>query len=227
MKERQIKRMLPTLLKEKSFAAVIGQLREFSTKYTVSALLSGIYQTDEVIKWHSIQALGLLMNDLAQQNMEDARLIMRRILWSLNEESGGIGWGMPEALGEVMACNKQLADEYGHLLVSYMREENYLELLELQRGLMWGIGRLAQTYPANLLNFNADGYMALYLESPDKVVLGLASRNFGILKIREAAHWIKQLYDISTPIRLFVDGEFVDTNVGELAREAVVKIEMS
>jgi len=43
-----------------------------------------------------------------------------------------------------------LAEEYLHMLVSYMREDgpkafqdgNFIELPMLQRGLLWGIGRL-------------------------------------------------------------------------------------
>lgn len=225
MRERQIKKKLPELLHQQDFAQVLKQLRQWRGKYVVSALLSGIYQTDELVKWRSIQALGRVMDDLVKEDMEDARLLMRRILWSLNEESGGIGWGMPEALAEVMAINNELADEYGHMLVSYMREENFLELPALQRGLLWGIGRLAQVRPDIIFKFNGDGYMQLYLESTDEVVLGLASRNFGILAVKEAAYWIKQFYDIQRPVRLFVDGNFVDTTVGQLAREAVERIE--
>eukprot|EP00362_Geleiidae_sp_MMETSP1317_P000447 CAMPEP_0201284794 /NCGR_PEP_ID=MMETSP1317-20130820/84991_1 /ASSEMBLY_ACC=CAM_ASM_000770 /TAXON_ID=187299 /ORGANISM="Undescribed Undescribed, Strain Undescribed" /LENGTH=71 /DNA_ID=CAMNT_0047606373 /DNA_START=1077 /DNA_END=1289 /DNA_ORIENTATION=- len=55
--------------------------------------------------------------------MEEARIVMRRMLWSMNDESGGIGWGVPEAMAEVMTCNKGLAEEYIHMLISYMRED--------------------------------------------------------------------------------------------------------
>ena len=93
MGERQIKKMLPQLLRQHDLEIVTEKLRQFPAKYSVSALLSGIYQTDEVIKWKSIQTLAIMMDDLTRESMEDARLLMRRILWSLNEESGGIGWG--------------------------------------------------------------------------------------------------------------------------------------
>jgi len=55
--------------------------------------------------------------------MESARVIMRRLMWSLNDESGGIGWGAPEAMGEIMARHEQLTKEYSAILGSYIRED--------------------------------------------------------------------------------------------------------
>ncbi len=225
MKERQIKKILPAILLQDDFNQALEEIRSWPSRFTISPLLSCIYQQDEVVKWRAILALAMVMNNLAKEDMEAARVVLRRIMWSLNEESGGIGWGMPEAMAEIMAQNRALAEEFAHILVSYMREECYLELPALQRGVMWAVGRLAEVYPEKLLAFDADGYMELYLESADPEVRALASRNFGILKTREAAHWIKNFYDVPKPVRLFVDGGFVDTTVGDLAREAVARIE--
>jgi len=88
------------------------------------------------------------MATLADADMEAARVVMRRMIWQLNEESGGIGWGMPEAMGETMARHEGLAQEYAHMLVSYIQEDgNFLEHVPLQRGVLWGLGRLAQARP--------------------------------------------------------------------------------
>jgi hypothetical protein len=92
--------------------------------------------------------MGVTVARLANQDMEAARIVMRRFMWSLNDESGGIGWGAPEAMAECLASHAGLAGEYTKILVSFMREDGfYLELPSLQRGLMWGIGRLAQVRP--------------------------------------------------------------------------------
>jgi hypothetical protein len=225
MTERQIKRKLAKIIKTDDLEQIWQILDNEPSKFAVSPLISLIFQTDEVVKYRAVVLFSRIMNKLAGENMEEARIVMRRILWSLNEESGGIGWGMPEALGEIMAVNRPLAEEYGHMLVAYMREECYLELPALQRGLMWGIGRLAESYPEKILAFQGDGHMQMYLESDDLEVAALASRNFGILKIEEAAYWIRQLYDKDQPVRIFEDGVFVDTTVGQLARQAVARIE--
>ena len=98
---------------------------------------------------------GWLVPAIAEKELEAARIVMRRFLWSLNDESGGIGWGAPEAMAEIMCHSPVLRHEYLHMLISYMREDgenlfedgNYLELPMLQRGLLWGIGRLCQEHP--------------------------------------------------------------------------------
>ena len=63
--------------------------------------------------------MGQVVSNLADTDMESARVIMRRLIWNLNDESGGIGWGSPEAMGDIMACHERLAGEYHRLLVSY------------------------------------------------------------------------------------------------------------
>ena len=224
VKERAIKKKMMPLLRYHDIEHILAEARLFPPHLVISSLLSGLCQAEALVKWHAVSVMGQVMDDIARADMETARVIMRRILWNLNEESGGIGWGMAEAMGEIMAVNAPLAHEYGHMLVSYMREENYLELPALQRGLLWGIGRLAMVRPELLLKYDADGYMAHYLESSDPVVLGLASRNFGFLRIREAAHYIRGFVDISQPVDLYENRRLISTTVGALAREALARI---
>ena len=119
---------------------------------------------------------------------------MRRFLWSLNEETGGIGWGAPEALAEIMANSPALADEYLHMLISYLLEDgpeehqegNFLELPMLQRGLLWGIGRIAATQRERLLATEVPAALGKYLASEDSVVRGLAV--WALCQLGSAAH---------------------------------------
>ena len=61
-------------------------------------------------------------------------------------------------MAEIMANDDQLADEYLHMLLSYMREDgpelfadgNYLELPMLQRGLLEALDEAVQTAPEAL-----------------------------------------------------------------------------
>jgi hypothetical protein len=224
VKERAIKKIMMPLLRHHGIEHILAEVRLFPPHLVISSLLSGLCRAEATVKWHAVTVMGQVMDDIARTGMEAARVIMRRILWNLNEESGGIGWGMPEALGEIMAVNRQLAEEYSHMLVSYMREENFLELPALQHGLLWGIGRLAMARPELLLKYDADGYMSHYLESSDPVVLGLASRNFGILRIKEAAYYIRGFADFQQPVELYQDRRLIATTVGALAREALARI---
>ncbi len=111
-------------------------------------LIALLTDVEETVKWKAVEALGDAVDRLARSDIEAARVVMRRLMWNLNDESGGIGWGMPEAMGEIMARNGVLADEYGLILVSYLREDgNFLEMEGLQCGVLWGLHRLSRFRP--------------------------------------------------------------------------------
>jgi hypothetical protein len=92
----------------------------------------------------------------------------------LNDESGGIGWGAPEAMGEIMAQCHRLDLEYNSILISYLHEEgNFLEYEPLQKGLIWGIARVSTIYPE--LFQSASRYLPKYLTSGDPSIRGLSA----------------------------------------------------
>lgn len=51
-------------------------------------------------------ALGRVLSRLYEQAPEEARNVVRRFLWHMNEESGNIGWGIPEAFGQTLAQSR-------------------------------------------------------------------------------------------------------------------------
>jgi hypothetical protein len=166
--------------------------------------------------------MGLLTADLASDSVEEAREWMRRLMWSLNDESGSIGWGAPEAMAEIMARHEGLAEEYAHMLVSYMREDgNYLENPGLQRGLLLGIGRLAAVRPGLMERHGAGLYLLPYLQSDDRIVQGLAAWCAGVLSVEEARPRLEALTEAETEIVLFREGSPVRCTAGHLARDAL------
>jgi len=136
------------LLKSADFEQALEELCRLPARQVINPLFSFLYNNDEQIRWLTVSAMGAVVANLADKDMEEARIIMRRLMWNLNDESGGIGWGSPEAMGEILACHEGLAKEYAKILMSYTMEEgNYLEHEILQCGLLWGIGRLSQVRP--------------------------------------------------------------------------------
>lgn len=219
------KRRIGKLLQAAALEEILEELRRLPPSRAINPLIGALCSCNEIVRWHAITALGPVVSDLADRDMEGARVVMRRFMWSLNDESGGIGWGAPEAMGEIMACHGGLAREYGHILVAYMREEGFfLELEMLQRGLMWGLGRLAQARPNLLKQRNAATYLPSYLRSGDAVVRGLAAWTLGLLRANEAAPDIEKLVFDPGPVKHYLNHSFVDETVGSLAREALINI---
>ena len=221
----QEKRRISKLLETSDLDAVIKELRQLPSSRVINPLIGALCSTNETVRWHAITALGPIMAGIAAHDMEGARVVMRRLMWSLNDESGGIGWGAPEAMGEIMACHEGLAQEYGHILVSFMREEGcYLELEFLQRGLMWGLGRLAQIRPLLLKERNAATYLLPYLRSDDAAVRGLAAWALGLLQAKEAIPGLEQLLSDPGELRHYIKRAFVAETVGSLAQKALANI---
>jgi hypothetical protein len=169
--QRGLKKEIAALLKNADIDTVLQEIAHHSPGVLLNALFAGICNSDPKIMWNAVTAMGITVARLADQDMEAARVVMRRFMWSLNDESGGIGWGAPEAMAQCLVCHEALAHEYTNILVSFMREDGfYLELPIMHRGLLWGIGELGKTRPELLHKWRATEYLMPYLKSEDIIV---------------------------------------------------------
>jgi hypothetical protein len=217
---RQIKATLERLLLDDNFVQNRHLILALPERRAVNPLFSFFYDKNELLKWRAVTAMGMVVNQLARRDMAGARIIMRRLMWNLNDESGGIGWGSPEAMGEILARNHSLSAEYHHILMSYMMENgNYLEHEMLQRGLLWGIGRFAQAQPECVKS--AAAHLNPFLASSDAVKRGLAAWAAGPLKQGANASALSGLLADSSEIEIYMDGLMKKFNIRDLAKKAL------
>jgi HEAT repeat protein len=210
------------LLKSPDFIERLDPLKDVPLHKTLNHLFSALCGEDEEVKWHAVTAMGILVAPLAGTDLERARNILRRMLWSLNEESGGIGWGIPEALGEVLARDENLAREFAPILVSYIRPgDNFLEFESLQRGALWAVGRVGRTFPGLLRSLEAGDSLLPFLESKDSEVRGLAAWGLGPLGDGKSLPRLARLRHDEEVIQLYLDGRLGHSRIGRLAEEAV------
>ncbi|MDW7774320.1 MAG: HEAT repeat domain-containing protein [Desulfobulbaceae bacterium] len=232
MSARKIKQHVLSLLATEDLQDILRQLNTLPVKDVVNVLFSAVCRGEDLIHWNGVHCMGVYVARLAGQDMEEARIVMRRMLWSLNDESGGIGWGIPEAMAEVMVNHDGLAREYIHMLISYMREDgkelfqqgNFLEHESLQQGLLRGIGRLAEKKPDMLLARGVVEDILPYLDSRDPSVRGFASRCLGLLQAGGAVDRIERLVDDPAPVTLYEEGRISATTVGRMAAAALAGI---
>ncbi len=106
------------------------------------------------------------MAEIAEAEPERARIIIRRLMWMLNEESGSMPWGVPEGFAEALLNSPLLRNEYRWIFVSYLWEDsgNFLEFAPAQRGVVWGIGRLAEAFSPLLWETKAPYHLKNLLE---------------------------------------------------------------
>lgn len=232
MSRRQLKKEVLEILHQSSLDEIFQNLGSYRDHRLLNPLFIALCHPVEKVRWHAVCSFGWLVPAMAEKDLETARIVMRRFLWSLNDESGGIGWGAPEAMAEIMCHSSPLRKEYLHMLISYMREDgenlfedgNYLELPMLQRGLLWGVGRLCQEHRREMIKREIIAEMSAYLESSDMHVIGLAIWCLGLLGAESGLEKIRPFLQCNEEISLFLNNETQQISIAELARCALKEI---
>jgi HEAT-like repeat len=217
---RQLKKKILALLNNDKFEESLKTICFIPARQAVNPLFSFLYHKDQLIKWRAVTAMGAVVAHQAHEDLESSRIVMRRLMWNLNDESGGIGWGSPEAMGEIMARHGGLAKEYASILVSFINKAgNYLEHEILQRGALWGLGRLAHARPE--LVRDAACYLLPFLQSKDSHHRGLAAWAAGAIPSETTKSLLAPLIDDEASIIIFINMQMVEHTVGQLAAEAL------
>ena len=233
MSSRAIKKQVLDLLAGGDLAASRKALAGLPAGDVVHALFSAICRENPVVRWHAVTCMGDAVARIAEDDLEAARIVLRRFLWSLNDESGGIGWGAPEAMAECLCRDERLAGEYAHMLVSYMREDgeelcqdgNFIEHPLLQRGVVWGVGRLAGCRRELLQQLGAGRDLGRYLEAEDPELRGLAALAAGRLREATLRPLLQGLRADTAPLSWYDEGALHQTTVGALVRDALEELE--
>ncbi len=117
-------------------------------KAVARSLLGALASPREEERWRAAALLGRAVAGLANQDLEAGREIVRRLLWSLNDESGAMGWGAAEACAEILAQHATLGHEYVNIFLAHLEPgPKFLDHPGLQAGALWGLGRLLQKSP--------------------------------------------------------------------------------
>jgi hypothetical protein len=214
-RSRGLKQEAEALLRADDFEARLPVWRHFPALRIINPLFSFLCSAEELMKWRAVTAMGLVVSQLADADMESARTVMRRLIWSLADESGGIGWGAPEAMGEIMASHQGMANEYSHVLASYLRSDTTLGSGLLLRGVLWGLARLAQERP-HLLTDSAQ-LVAPFLDSKDATLRGLALWTLALVGAASVSPRARALLDDESELKLYWNNELTVRRVCDLA----------
>ena len=222
---RALKREVLRLIQFNDMDETLEGLKAFPPRRVISPLMSYIQSSDPDVKWQAVKAMGAVTSKLADEDPESARVVMRRLMWNLNDESGGIGWGSPEAMGEILASHEDLAGEYHRILLSYAMEDgNFQESVLMQRGVIWGIGRLAQIRPG-LVKDTAPCF-TIFLKSHDAAVRGLTAHLLGRIGAEGTRSELEALTDDEEELQIYRDRKLVRCRVKSLAKEALASLKV-
>jgi hypothetical protein len=202
---RDLKVKLTVLFSKGEPEQALADICRMPLRKVVNALFPFFYSPEPLHFWQAITAMGAVVSLLAEEDMESARVVMRRLMWNLNDESGGIGWGSAEAMGEIMARNDRMAAEYACILISYINPcGNFIDNPALQKGILWALGRLAQDRPHRAEG--ASRFLLPFLASPNPFLRGLAAWTASALPDDATKPLLIRLSSDNEIIPLFVNG---------------------
>jgi hypothetical protein len=213
---RELRRDAEALLRAPDFEDRLADWHRFPARRVLRPLFALLSSAEDLVRWRAVRAMGLVATRLADEDLESGRVVMRRLMWSLADESGGIGWGAPEAMGEIMANHEGLAREFAHVLVSYVRgDEVRLDEGPLLRGAIWGLGRLGEARPRLLEGCLP--HLEPFLRSGDPALRGLATwalaRMGGALPPARA----RALLEDEAEFSLYADGALATRRIRDVA----------
>jgi hypothetical protein len=139
-------------------------------------------------------------------------------MWNLNDESGGIGWGSPEAMGEILCQIPKLAEEFKSILFSYLEPGgNFIEHEMLQRGVLWGVGTYLRSNPEDMSS-ETQKLLFQHLLSQDTV-----KRAYALRALFNAKHFDNHLIPENImadhqEVNIFKNWHFITTSASEMAQ---------
>jgi hypothetical protein len=133
---------LADLLDRGDFAG-LHEVAELSPAKVIRFLVGRLYGSAEGSS-PAARALGLVVGDPSLVSDERAADQLRRFLWALNDESGAVPYGVPEAIGEVLACRPELQDGFLRPLCAMLTAEQMSQTGRIERGVVWALGRVGE-----------------------------------------------------------------------------------
>lgn len=162
---RALKTTLRTALAETDWREQTGPILQQSGRQAVGPLFSFLLLGGEMTGRAAL-CLGDVVAKMADEKLEDGRVIMRRFMWHMNEESGNIGWGIPEAMAACLVAHEGLAKEFYRILLSYIRDRdgdsNFCDYAPLRRHCFWAVGFFVSKRPEIVMQ---GGLMAALVEA--------------------------------------------------------------
>ena len=217
MNRALIKREVEHLLRKRDFQGLIERCESHRAYW--QEVRYRMYDLDEVLRWSAIETAGNLMRRWWDSGREEkVRIYIRTLFWTLNDESGGIGWSSAEAIAEIVAQNPVLIDPYGSMMIAHCIDEP-----PLLKGCFWGIGRLGALIREPLKAFEHE--LREVFSGEDIDVLGTAAWAMGEAGVGFAAPFLEDLLFRTERVTIYTGGNFFEKPLGKWAEEALVRIE--
>jgi hypothetical protein len=222
MTQLEMKKFIHHALEMNDLDAVVLLVQK--NRKTLSLLVRMAYDKETLVAWRAIKAVGRIANVLVKTEREFLRNTVRKLLWSLSDESGGIGWAAPELLGEIVHSDPEgFAD-----IIPIIAEVYDIEEQTFRPGVMYALARIAEVSPEMIANYQKIIIRSLVDTNPliriyTLELVGLlwpivCNKNLWSMdyrkKIESAVNNMKNDKKVAW---IYQDNDFIDIEVGEYA----------
>lgn len=172
--------------------------------------------SDELLRLRAAEILGRASGIIAQKDPGTVSNLVQKLFNSILD-SGASGWGAIDAIGEIIGNSPDLYIGYVPALYQFIDDD------DLKPKIIRAIGRAAEARP-DLIRRSVLR-LAPFLRDPIPEARGYAARLFGILSIPEAKNDLEAILSDSHQVKMYHNGEIAQKSVGEIASEALQKID--
>ncbi len=180
-------------------------------------LLGLLYEAEDYVHWLAIDAIGRCGGRTAADNPEKTRDLIRRLLWTLNDESGGTPWGATGAIGAVIAARPDLFGGYLSMICPFHDDVN------LYPEFIWSVGAVGRTRPEL-----AGEYVPFLLDALGHAaadIRGYAAWCLGVLRAVDAADALEACRGDAAEAAVYEgDGVYRRRSVGAIAADSLERM---
>ncbi len=179
----------------------------------VSALMGLGYDRESLLTWKAVEVMGKVVAALPPQKRRE---VVQRLLWSVTEESGGIGWVAIEMMTECVIHLPQELEDLVPIIIGFYEEEIF------RPSVLYSLCRLGSTRPELIRDWDVVNKIineSLRDDRPE--VAGMAL--YAGYCLREHIGRIqvpKRLRDDQRVVKIYHNGRLQETSLSELARRA-------
>ncbi len=162
-----LKQTLVNALEANDYEAV--RTLALQSRKVFSVLVRLAYDKTTLIGWRSIRATGHVATLYVKNNYTFLRDAIRKLLWSLSDESGGIGWSAPEILGEIVSADPVKMSDVIPLIADIFSIDERV----FRPGVLYALKRISEIQPESVVPFVRLAIRGLVEDDPSARIYAL------------------------------------------------------
>ncbi len=229
MNHLELKKITQNALEKNDVDALVERICQ--ERLSLIPLIRFAYDKDTLVGWRAIKAVGRVARAISGTDHEVLRVTARKLLWSLSDESGSIGWSAPELLGEIVSADPHAFADIIPLIV----EVYGIEERTFRPGVVYALSRIAETAPKIAARYQDIVINALDDIDPLVRVYGIELAGIILPKALEDGLWsieyckkvyiaLDNLKNDDKVVWLYKNNGFIDVQVGDMSSSVVSQL---